>query len=247
MDSSAARVPELAALDTRFDVVATDVALPGGAVRVAHPRAADGLIDEADFARDERLPYWAELWPSSQALARALPSLLAATDAPGAPGRIPAGRGGPGRAGGRALELGCGLGLVTIAALRAGLDVLATDYYADALLFTRRNALAATGTDPRTRLADWRAWPADAGRFDLVLASDVLYERAYATVVAQVVAAALGPGSRALVADPGRAAAPAFLARAQELGLDVRHRTRIPHHDGAIAQVITIHELRAGA
>lgn len=236
MHPPAGPAPELAALDERFEVVTTDVVLPDGAIRLAHPRAADELIDEADFARDERLPYWAELWPSSLALARALPALapLSALSAPDGP-----------RA--RAIELGSGLGLVTIAALRAGLDVLATDYYADALLFTRRNALAATGTDPRTRLADWRAWPADAGRFDLVLASDVLYERAYAAVVAEVIAASLGPGGRALVADPGRAAAPAFVARARELGLEVWQRLQVPHHDGAIEQVITIHEMRAGA
>jgi len=43
----------------------------------------------------------------------------------------------PGK-GKRALELGCGLGLVTNRrALRAGYDVLATDYYEDALLFAR--------------------------------------------------------------------------------------------------------------
>jgi predicted nicotinamide N-methyase len=230
---------ELVALDGRFDIVTTRVALPDGDVRLAHPRAADELIDATDFARDERLPYWADLWPSSLALARCLPSLVA-PGAHGAPGTPPL-------RGRHAIELGCGLGLVTIAAIRAGLDVLATDYYADALLFTRRNALVATGTDPRTRLADWRAWPADAGRFDLVLAADVLYERAYAAIVAQVIAASLAPGGRAFVADPGRAAVPAFIACAHELGLSISERRRVHHHDGAIAQVITIHEMRAGA
>src|SRR5918993_3776037 len=37
---------------------------------VTHPAAADALIDEEEFAQDERLPYWADLWPSSVALAR---------------------------------------------------------------------------------------------------------------------------------------------------------------------------------
>ncbi len=228
---------ELAALDGRYEVVATRVSLPDGDVQIEHPRAADELIDPAEFERDERLPYWADLWPSSLALARFLPSVVAA------PGTLADANASPARA----LELGCGLGLVTIAARRAGFDVLATDYYADALLFTRRNALSATGRDVRTRLADWRAWPSDIGRFDLVLASDVLYERSYAAVVAQVIAAALAPAGRAFVADPGRVAAPAFIACARELGLEVSERRRADHHDGAVEQVITIHELRAGA
>ena len=41
--------------------------------RLASPRSAEELINEADFARDERLPYWADVWPSAIAMARALP------------------------------------------------------------------------------------------------------------------------------------------------------------------------------
>src|ERR1700694_5762223 len=158
---------ELAALDRRFTIVTVDVVLADGPVSLERPRSADELISEADFAKDERLPYWADIWPSSTALAASVIGLA-----------------GKGR---RALELGCGVGLVTIAALRAGLDVLATDYYADALLFTRRNSRQVIGREPVTRLVDWRSFPADLGRFDLLLASDVLYERAYATLVADAI------------------------------------------------------------
>ena len=49
---------------------------------------------------------------------------------------------------------------------------MATDYYADALLFARRNSLRNVKREPETRLVDWRAFPTDLGRFDLVLASD---------------------------------------------------------------------------
>ncbi len=219
--------PDLVALEDRFTVAFTDVDVPGGACRLMHPRNADDLISEADYVKDERLPYWADIWPSSLALARSLHHLVPA--------------------GGRLLELGCGLGLVTIAAIRAGCDVLATDYYPDALLFTRRNAIAATGVEPRTRMANWRAWPADAGRFDLVVASDVLYEQAYAGIVAGVIAASLEDAGAAFVADPGRVALPAFLAACDEKHLDVTVRLQVPHHDGAIHQVITIHEIRRRA
>ena len=215
--------PELSALPGRFDITETEVELTTGTVRLSHPRDYDDLISEADFVRDDRLPYWADLWPSAIALARVLPSMA--------------------KPGARTLEIGCGLGLVTIAALQAGLEVLASDYYEDALLFTRRNALVAAGREPRTRIIDWRAWPNDVGRFDLILASDLLYEQSYASLIAAAIARALAPGGRALIADPGRAAFGMFVAECETFDLLVRDRRKVPHEDGAIHQVITIYEV----
>ncbi|MFM8780460.1 MAG: class I SAM-dependent methyltransferase, partial [Gemmatimonadota bacterium] len=119
----------LAALERRFVLGTAEVTLGGERITLEKPRTPDDLISEADFAHDERLPYWADLWPAAVVLADHLLTeqrLLGAADAPHRP---------------RALELGCGIGLVTIAAMRAGYDVVATDYYEDALLFAARNAL----------------------------------------------------------------------------------------------------------
>ncbi|MFM8780678.1 MAG: methyltransferase domain-containing protein, partial [Gemmatimonadota bacterium] len=52
-----------------------------------------------------------------------------------------------------ALELGCGLGLVTLAAQRAGYAVTATDYYEDALRFAARNTWSARTTEAGQRSA----------------------------------------------------------------------------------------------
>jgi ETFB lysine methyltransferase len=215
--------PELQALDRRFVLARVSVAVAGDAVALETPRSADELISEDDFERDERLPYWADIWPSSTALA----SVVSELDGEGK----------------RALELGCGVGLVTIGALRAGFDVLATDYYEDALLFARRNGLSATGREPRTRHVDWRAFPADLGRFDLVLASDVLYEREYATLVADAIVASLAPGGVALIADPGRVALLSFVTACEQRDCTVGIRARVPWTDGTATQTITIHEI----
>jgi predicted nicotinamide N-methyase len=215
--------PALAALGRRFVLAKTSIDLPGGAVALERPRSADELINEADFEKDERLPYWADVWPSSTVLA----AVVAAMDGRGA----------------RALELGCGLGLVTVGAMRAGFEVLATDYYEDALLFARRNARRILGREPKTRLVDWRAFPTDLGRFDLVLASDVLYDREYATLVADALAATLAPGGVALVADPGRVALLAFITACEQRGCSARVRAKIPWSEGAASQTITIHEI----
>ena len=51
-----------------FDPVRLDVAVGPVVLSILRPRSAEDLIDEVDYARDERLPYWAELWPSALVL-----------------------------------------------------------------------------------------------------------------------------------------------------------------------------------
>ena len=184
------------------------------------PANADHLISEADFVMDERLPYWADLWPSSRVLAGALLRHL-----------------GQGK---RLLELGCGLGLDTVAAMTAGYAVTATDYYEDALHVTRMNARHNLGHEPTVRMVNWRQWPHDIGAFDVVIAADVLYEREYATLVARCIASALSPTGEAWVADPGRLALPDFLEQLAPAGLVLRDRTVVPFEEGAVKQQVQL-------
>lgn len=209
----------------RFHVVEEAVTIGSESFVLARPRDAESLISEEDFDRDERLPYWADVWPSSFALAE---SLLSS----GATGR-----------GRRAIELGCGVGLVACAAVRAGFELTATDYYHDAVDFATANVLANTGERLRARHLDWRAVPPDIGTFDLVLAADVLYERAYGPLLGRVVCELLAPGGTAWVADPGRVAAGAFLDALGELGARVRsqrsHRVTVAgrEHDITLLEI----------
>jgi ETFB lysine methyltransferase len=189
-----------ASLHRRFDTVEVEVELGAHRFAVVRPRDAEALISEADFDRDERLPYWADVWPSSIVLGE---RLLAES--------------GDGRS---LLELGCGVGVVALAAATAGFDVTVSDYYDDALAFAQVN-LARAGHEVAARALDWRALPADLPRFDVVVASDVLYERPYAQLVADVFARTVAPHGRALVADPGRLAAPEFALAAHRAGFAV--------------------------
>ena len=213
-----------ATLERRFRTVLTVVPIDEQELEILHPANADDLISEADYVMDERLPYWADLWPSAQELARRVAS-----------------ESGLGK---RLLELGCGSGLVTSAAAAARFDVTATDYYEDALLFARLNAWHNAGASITTRMVDWRALPDDLGTFDLVIASDVLYEKAYGTLVAEAFARAIAPRGRGLITDPGRLAAPAFLGECARLGLSAQLLERVPFVDGAIRQTIDVYELR---
>ena len=116
-------------------------------------------------------------------------------------------------AGLRVVELGCGLGVPSLAAARAGAEVLATDASAEALALLGRNARE-NEFELQTAVVDWRR-PDDLvrrGPFDLVLAADVLYER---PAVAQLLALLPRLSPQAWVADPGRPAAEAFLESAR--------------------------------
>jgi len=213
-----------AALSRRWTTATEEVTVGESTWALFKPANADHLISEADYVLDERLPYWADLWPSSRILAA---TLLREQ--------------GAGRS---LLEMGCGLGLATVASMQAGFDVTATDYYDDALHVTRGNAARNLQREPTVRLVNWREWPSDLGTFDVVIAADVLYEKEYASLVAECLVRALKPDGVALVADPGRLALPAFRERIEELGLRIESVETVKYEAGVVKQEVQIMRLR---
>ncbi len=200
------------------DPIEEVVALPAGEVLVLRPRDAEGLLSEEAFAHEEFLPYWAELWPSALALARAVSARALH--------------------GARVVELGCGLGLPAIVAARAGGRVLATDWAPDAIAFARRNAehngvrldtAVESWTEPR-RLTAQAPW-------DLVIGSDLLYERRNVEPLLTLLPQLVGERGEAWIADPGRAPAETFLERAAE-------RFLITSTADRAGRAVAVHRLR---
>ena len=217
------RVTLRADLEHRFRTITRIVELGGYEIALLSPANADDLISEDDYVLDERLPYWADLWPSAQILAGEVRTMRLA--------------------GQRVLELGCGMGLVAIAAALAGATVTATDYYDDAIRFAALNVAEATDRPIVTRMVDWSKMPSDLGKFDVVLASDVLYEPRYAELVAGAIATTLARGGQAIVADPGRIALPHFREECEARGLISDGDAR-PYAEGEIRQTITLWRVR---
>ena len=179
--------------------------IAGRDLRLLRPRDAEALLDEEAFEREEFLPYWAELWPSSLALARAI----------------------AGRAlrGARTLELGCGLGLPSIAAALAGGRVLATDWSAEAVAMTAANA-ERNDAAVETLVCSWTAPEPLLARapWDLVLASDVLYEARNGDVLLELLPRL---GRRGLARRPRPpAGGPLPRGRRQRLGDQLAARAR---------------------
>ena len=159
--------------------------------------------EDRSGARGTPPPFWAFPWPGGAALARYL------LDVPA----LVAGR--------RVLDVGCGSGLVSLAAVRAGAaHALALDLDPLALTATRLNA--ALNDVPPRRL---RTAPADVlvlasapdddplltGLLaaDVVLAGDLFFERTLAAAMLALLRRAAGAGCLVLTGDPGRTYLPA--------------------------------------
>lgn len=198
----------------RAGTVRQSIELPCGELFLLQPEESAALPDAGAVEWAPIAPYWSVLWRSGVALARELDGVALR--------------------GLRIVELGCGLGVPSIAAARAGADVLATDACAEALTLVARNAHL-NGVRIETATVDW-AEPEELVRrapFDLVLAADVLYERAG---VAPLLSLLPRLAPQAWLADPGRRAAAAFLEQA-ESRWSVETRAR---------DVVRVHRLRFG-
>jgi len=185
---------------------------------IAALKDAAALLDDAEVVREcektDRLPYGFELWPAALMLAEHLY------------------RGEPGR-GRRAIELGCGVGLVSIAAARRGWRVLTTDCDPVPLQFAEFNAAANTVPSSPSRLRarlrtrdvegyqllDWHN-PPSGPPFARVLAADVLYQRCDHTPILNCIDALLEQDGMAIIADPNRGVADDFASQADASGFD---------------------------
>ena len=200
-------------------MIAERIPFPGGEVELMRPPDAEALISEKSFEYEEFLPYWAELWASAVALAHdvSIRSLR----------------------GRRTLELGCGLGLPSIAAARAGGRVLATDWSPDAVRATAANA-ERNDVEIETLRCAWDDADAIVARapWQVVIASDVLYENRNVDQLLELFPRLVDERGLVLLADPGRATSERFLLRAADEGWIVRS-SRSPR-----VRRIWVHRLR---
>jgi predicted nicotinamide N-methyase len=130
-------------------------------------------------------PYWAALWSSATPTAEAV---LREAWSRGA----------------AAIELGCGMGLVGLAAMAAGLQVTFTDHVHEAVQLALENARRNGFCHARGQQLDWHA-PASGGQaYPLILASDVLYSRGNHLPLLDTIDRLLAPDGVCWLGDPGR-------------------------------------------
>jgi predicted nicotinamide N-methyase len=133
------------------------------------------------------------------------------------------------------LELGCGIGMPSVAAARAGATVLATDASPEAVVYAAHN-LALNGLQGDVAVATWDDVEALGGPWDLVLGADVLYLQANAEQLTRMLPHVVAPGGQAWIADPGRAGCQDFLAA-------VRRRWKLTSTTDRVKRGVSVHRL----
>jgi predicted nicotinamide N-methyase len=204
------------------DVPAGDLTL-----RVRRPPSAEDLIDEEEFADDERLPYWAEVWPSG----RVLCGVMAGMDLTGC----------------SVIELGAGIGTGAMVAAMRGAAALSTDWYPAAVEFSRWNARN-LGLRMDAEVMDWRDPPAavtDRVPFDLVIGADILYEARNGVALGSLIPALSGPSTEVIIADPRRPDARPFVDAMQRAGWTyAREDLPVPGRIDETGPIVHVHRFR---
>lgn len=158
----------------------------------AHGEAALAGISSATW------PLFGQLWPSAQVLAATMQA-------------FPVG-------GLRILELGCGLGLSSLVLQRLGADITASDYHPLAGEFLLRNATLNQLSPIHYARCDWALDYPELGLFNLIIGSDLLYERDHPALLAGFIGRHSQDRAQVLLVDPRRGQVGGFSRALATLG-----------------------------
>jgi predicted nicotinamide N-methyase len=140
----------------------------------------------------------------------------------------------PVRAGERILEVGCGLALASLVGHRRGADVTASDCHPLTASFLLENLRLNELLPMKYRHGDWaapRGTPeADRsdivhGRYDLIIGSDLLYERDDRATLAGFIGRHAMPAAEVWIVDPNRGNRPAFNRHMAGQGFSLREES----------------------
>lgn len=162
---------------------------------IGRPSDTDKMLNHPEVLNEitynENMPYWAEIWPSARMLAK---FLMRENFEPGV----------------KALEIGCGLGVVGVVALHKGMEVTFSDYDATALEFAAENARANGFEKFNTIQIDWRNVP-DGLDYPIILGSDLVYEPGNVEPLVKMISKVMAKDGLCLMTDQDRV--PAQLLR----------------------------------
>jgi len=161
-------------------------------VRIQLPR------DSSSIQTVDALPLFDIVWPSSEILCQ----LLESQDVEGK----------------RILEIGCGMALVSLYLNARGADITAMDIQAkSADLLTVNTRLNRSKVIPFVN-ASWSETLIELGEFDLILASDVLYEPQHILTLPGFLNQHIKTEGEVIIVDPDRGRTDAFRSQMSECG-----------------------------
>ena len=166
----------------------------GHRIELRVPAQPDDILNEA-VTGDSADPYWGKVWDAAPLSAECLVQTQWPEET-------------------EALELGCGCGLLGIAGLLAGLKMTFSDHDAEAVELAVDNAQR-NGFDSQVGIVlDWNSPP--ELKFDLLVASDVLYEQECHRPLLATAEKLLKSDGSFRIGDPGRQLARSFVTLAND-------------------------------
>jgi predicted nicotinamide N-methyase len=118
----------------------------------------------------------------------------------------------------RILELGCGLALASLVVHRRGGDITASDCHPLAADFLLENLAINQLPAMKYQTGNWSRANPLLKRFDLIIGSDVLYDRGQPEVLSQFIALHAQPDAEVLIVDPDRGNRVSFNRKMEALG-----------------------------
>jgi predicted nicotinamide N-methyase len=128
----------------------------------------------------------------------------------------------------RILEVGCGIGLASLVLNHRLMDITATDYHPEAENFLRENVALNHDQDIPFVCTGWGDEISELGEFDLIIGSDLLYEREHVALLAGFIEQHSKETCHVILVDPGRGHHAPFSKKM--LGLGYTHQQEKPDH-----------------
>lgn len=118
----------------------------------------------------------------------------------------------------RVLEIGCGIALSCIVLHKMGVDITASDYHPLTKEFLDENILLNNLPPIKYLTGNWEMTTSLLGKYDLIIGSDVLYERAHSESVSRFIDKHSSTNVEVIIVDPDRGNGSAFTKRMIALG-----------------------------
>ncbi|WP_026182331.1 class I SAM-dependent methyltransferase [Leeia oryzae] len=143
----------------------------------------DGEAERAGIS-SATWPLFGLLWPSARVLAQLMDTFDLA--------------------GKRVLEIGAGLALASMVVHRREGDATATDWHPLSPVFLKENLLLNQLSPMKYQRGNWAGENPELGLFDLIIGSDVLYERQQPEQLAHFIDTHAAPVAQIIIIDPDR-------------------------------------------
>jgi predicted nicotinamide N-methyase len=192
-----------------YETTTNELVINGRKFQVLLPKDLARFINTRDVFHE--FPLWAKIWPASWVLAGYLADMPAASTK-------------------KILEIGAGIGLVSIVAASFGHSITMTDSNSDALQFARANAIINGCPQLPIQALDWNH-PQLEDTVDCIVASEVTYKKVDLQPLLSLFKNCLNPQGEVILAGEMRKVSKDFYQQ-MESNFKIRAQKKVLRSDG---------------